>query len=66
MMQDAVVCPKELICHSPLLQVLDSIGVDLNAQLGSVPKTKVAQAQASAADPQESDEDMVQRLAALK
>ena len=50
------------------LQVLDSIGVDLSAQLGSAPKTKVPTRAAPAAvrSEGESDEALIARLAALK
>lgn len=48
------------------LQVLDSIGVDLGAQLGSAPKTKLAAQTAPQRASKESDEELVSRLAALK
>jgi len=49
-------------------QVLDSIGVDLGAQLGNAPRTKVpARATPAAAQPEgENDEALIARLAALK
>ena len=47
-------------------QVLDSIGVDLNAQLKSAPQSKVPAKAAPAGANTESDDELVARLAALR
>jgi hypothetical protein len=53
------------------MQVLDEIGVDLSAALGSAPQRKVAQPAAAAAVPSAAEEDedlnsLQARLAALR
>ena len=48
------------------LKVLDSIGVDLGAQLKSAPKSKVPSRATPAAGKSESDDELVARLAALR
>lgn len=50
----------------PGMQVLDSIGVDIGASLGSAPKTKIQTQAAPAPVQQESDDELLKRLAALK
>ena len=52
--------------YHTLLQVLDSIGVDLNAQLKSAPNSKIASKAQPAAAKSESDDELVARLAALR
>ena len=60
--------PHRRCCHGPL-QVLDSIGLDLSAQLAAAPRTR---APAAAAVQQEQEQrqseeaDLLARLAALK
>lgn len=54
------------IAHPFVLQVLDSIGIDLTAGLGSVPKQRLpAKQQQQQVEPDEEDE-LASRLAALK
>lgn len=54
------------IAYPFVLQVLDSIGIDLTAGLGSVPKQRLpAKQQQQQVEPDEEDE-LASRLAALK
>lgn len=49
------------------VQVLDSIGVDLNAQLKSAPQSKLpARASPAKAEGSQTDDELVARLAALR
>lgn len=48
------------------LQVLDEIGVDITAQMGSAPAKKVAAPQKVAAAAPDEEDNLTARLAALK
>lgn len=60
-----VVC---CVACSPLVQVLDEIGVDLSAMMGAAPQRKVAQQQPAAAAATSDNElqDLQARLAMLR
>lgn len=48
------------------MQVLDEIGVDITAQMGSAPAKKVAAQQKVSAPVQDEEDSLTARLAALK
>ena len=59
--------PGEPVKSSSMLQVLDEIGVDVSAQMGSAPTKKVAAKQSVASAQQDDEKDnLTARLAALK
>ena len=59
--------PGDPVKLSSMLQVLDEIGVDVSAQMGSAPTKKVAATQNAASAQQDEEKDnLTARLAALK